>query len=141
MRQLDSAADCKDSYDVIIVGSGFAGIFFLKRALESGRVRSALVIERGEGRSLDWQIENQRNTADAFASERLIDQRRSKSKRWPFTAGLGGSSNCWWANAMRIHPLEFRLRSTYGVGVDWPIQYDELERFYCDAEEIMNISG
>ncbi|HMO01998.1 MAG TPA: GMC oxidoreductase [Oligoflexia bacterium] len=40
-----------------------------------------------------------------------------------------------------MHPNDFRLRSLYGVGLDWPINYDELESYYSQAEEIMQISG
>jgi choline dehydrogenase-like flavoprotein len=29
----------------------------------------------------------------------------------------------------------------YGVGVDWPISYEDLEPFYQEAEEIMGVSG
>jgi choline dehydrogenase-like flavoprotein len=38
-------------------------------------------------------------------------------------------------------PEDFRLRSLYGIGRDWPLSYDELENYYCEAEEIMAISG
>jgi choline dehydrogenase-like flavoprotein len=40
-----------------------------------------------------------------------------------------------------LHPSDFRLNSLYGVGHDWPIDYDELEPFYSDAEDVMSISG
>src|SRR5215831_11519303 len=38
-------------------------------------------------------------------------------------------------------PGDFELASRYGVGVDWPLRYDDLERYYGDAEAIMAVSG
>jgi choline dehydrogenase-like flavoprotein len=38
-------------------------------------------------------------------------------------------------------PDDFRLRSKFGIGVDWPVQYEELEPYYCDAEDIMQVGG
>jgi choline dehydrogenase-like flavoprotein len=40
-----------------------------------------------------------------------------------------------------MHPSDFRLKSLYGKGQDWPISYDTLEPYYSAAEEIMDISG
>ncbi|RWE71949.1 MAG: GMC family oxidoreductase, partial [Mesorhizobium sp.] len=49
--------------------------------------------------------------------------------------------NCWFAQTPRFHPKDFRLKSLYGIGLDWPLSYDDLEPFYCTAEAIMSISG
>jgi len=38
-------------------------------------------------------------------------------------------------------PDDFRLKSKYGIGKNWPVSYDELEKYYLAAEEIMSISG
>ena len=62
-------------------------------------------------------------------------------KPWLHSPIFGGGSNCWWGCTPRLLPNDFRLRSAYGVGADWPVQYDELEGFYQEAEEIMAVSG
>jgi choline dehydrogenase-like flavoprotein len=62
-------------------------------------------------------------------------------KPWVFRIAFGGSSNCWAACTPRFTPEDFQLRTRYGVGVDWPITYDELERHYCDVEDVMSVSG
>lgn len=54
---------------------------------------------------------------------------------------LGGSSLAWGAVAPRFLPNDFRMRSAHGVGVDWPLTYDELEPHYAAAERLMGISG
>lgn len=129
-----------DAYDCIIVGSGFASSFFLHAHLQrlppTARV---LVLERGPRSDHAWQIEN-RDTSPidpATTFERAGDP----DKAWTFSLGFGGSSNCWWACTPRMLPNDFKLRSLYGVGRDWPVSYDELEPYYSDAEEIMEISG
>ncbi|NJN80838.1 MAG: GMC family oxidoreductase [Caldilineaceae bacterium] len=33
------------------------------------------------------------------------------------------------------------MRTEYGVGADWPIGYDDLERYYAEVEEVMAVSG
>jgi choline dehydrogenase-like flavoprotein len=129
-----------DVYDTIIVGSGFASSFFLhahlRRMPATARV---LVLERGPHADHAWQVEHRSNSPvdEATTFERAGDP----AKEWLFSVGFGGSSNCWWACTPRMLPNDFRMRSVYGVGRDWPVGYDELETFYCDAEEIMQISG
>lgn len=130
------------NYDLIVVGTGFAGNFFLKRALEklpeSARV---LVLERGKMTTHADQVRMRANSETDAAS--LIRQTgmSPEEKRWVFNVGFGGGSNCWWAGTPRMLPSDFRIRSQYGVGIDWPISYDELEPYYCDAEEAMSIAG
>ena len=127
------------SYDLLLVGSGFASSFFLHRYLELAPVSArVLVLERGELRDHRWQIEHRDELErEARAACRL----EQSAKPWVFRLAFGGSSNCWWGCTPRFLPEDFRLQSTYGVGRDWPVSYDELEEYYCDAEEIMAVSG
>jgi choline dehydrogenase-like flavoprotein len=126
-------------FDLILVGSGFASSFFLHRYLQrTGPSARILVLERGELRDHRWQLaHNSELEQQALAS---YDRRRSP-KPWLFRLAFGGSSNCWWACTPRFLPEDFRLRSTYGVGRDWLVSYDDLEEYYSDAEEIMAVSG
>jgi choline dehydrogenase-like flavoprotein len=54
---------------------------------------------------------------------------------------LGGSSLAWGAIAPRLHESDFRMKSRYGIATDWPIGYEELERWYGEAERFMGVSG
>ena len=54
---------------------------------------------------------------------------------------VGGSSLAWGAIAPRFHAADFEMHKRYGVGVDWPLSYDELEPYYCKAEKFMGVSG
>ena len=129
-----------NQYDLIVVGTGFGSSFFLSRYLQyAPKNAKVLVLERGKNNSLDWQIVYRRNSALQY--EDTFTTISKNNKRWIYTPNFGGGSNCWWGCTPRMLPNDFRLASKYGVGVDWPISYDDLETFYCDAEELMSISG
>ncbi len=54
---------------------------------------------------------------------------------------VGGTSWHWAAHAWRNVPNDFHIKSLYGVGVDWPFDYKELEPYYQEAEDIMGVCG
>jgi glucose dehydrogenase len=53
----------------------------------------------------------------------------------------GGTTWHWLGNTPRHLPNDFRLKSQYGQGVDWPISYDDLEKYYSEAEKELGVSG
>jgi len=57
------------------------------------------------------------------------------------TMALGGSALHWGGTVPRFSREDFRVRSLYGVGFDWPIDLDDLEPFYCEAERRMGVAG
>jgi choline dehydrogenase-like flavoprotein len=59
-----------------------------------------------------------------------------------YTRALGGTSLHWLGTCLRMLPNDFKLRSTYGQGVDWPLDYEELRPFYEKAEwGIIGVAG
>jgi choline dehydrogenase-like flavoprotein len=54
---------------------------------------------------------------------------------------VGGTTWHWAAHMWRLLPNDFRIRSLYGVGKDWPVTYDELEPYYQEGEERTGVSG
>lgn len=136
-------------YDLILVGTSFASSFFLKKYLEkAGPKQRILVVERGKFLSHAQRLQYARKQPfglNSFISElsgleATYDNRQS-SKPWIFDPNFGGSSNCWTGCTPRFLPNDFRLKSLYGVGQDWPIGYEALESYYSEAEEIMQIAG
>lgn len=126
-------------YDLIIIGTGFAGSFFLKRYLEHAPKRArVLVLERGARDTKQWQLENQLTSS---IDPRAVFVSVPTGKLWYVSPGFGGNSKCWGGGGSRMMPGDFELRSRYGVGDDWPISYDDLEAHYCVVEEIMSIAG
>ncbi len=126
-------------YDLIVVGTGFASSFFLSAYLARCRADARiLVLERGRRDTHAWQL---RHRQPASTPPQTTFVNRHRRKQWFYTPALGGGSNCWWAVTPRMMPSDFALQSTYGVGTDWPLSYDELEEFYCQAEALMAVSG
>ncbi|KAF1049384.1 MAG: Fructose dehydrogenase large subunit [Xylophilus sp.] len=58
-----------------------------------------------------------------------------------YLRAVGGTTWHWAASCWRHLPVDLKMRSTYGVGRDWPISYEELEPYYCRAEEEMGVAG
>ncbi|MEP6883755.1 MAG: GMC family oxidoreductase [Gammaproteobacteria bacterium] len=129
-----------EHFDVIIVGTGFAGSFFLMRYLQHapGTAR-VLVLDRGRDDSKAWQIAN-RKTSSINADEVFVNTTPGR-KMWLTSPGFGGNSRCWWAGTMRMMPNDFRMRSQYGVGDDWPLTYDDLAPHYEIIEDVMQVAG
>jgi quinoprotein glucose dehydrogenase len=54
---------------------------------------------------------------------------------------VGGQAMHWGGVTPRFSPEDFRVRSLYGVGDDWPITYDDLEPYYVEAERRIGVAG
>jgi quinoprotein glucose dehydrogenase len=54
---------------------------------------------------------------------------------------VGGSALHWGGVCNRFSEEDTRLKSMYGLAVDWPIEWKELERYYCEAERRLGVSG
>ncbi|WP_172299105.1 GMC oxidoreductase [Pseudoruegeria sp. HB172150] len=125
----------KVRWDVVIAGSSFSAMFFLRGLPPDSRV---LIVEKGELVDHATQIEQRDDRAkDDYAMTNTSGHR----KDWFAHRLFGGNSNCWWGQTPRFHPNDFRLAELYGVGAPWPLDYDTLEPFYTEVEELMEIAG
>jgi choline dehydrogenase-like flavoprotein len=126
------------NYEAIVIGSGFGSFFFLHEFLRKPRSGRTLVVEWGAHKNHDWQVKNKANSIhDTDSLYTKVDG----EKPWHYSIAFGGGTNCWWAQSPRNHPNDFRLKSKYGVGADWPISYDDLSPFYSEAEQVMLIAA
>jgi len=136
----------RSHYDLVVVGTGFASSFFLKKYLSKVKDdKKVLVLERGIFYPHAERLKVRRDEETPFRKNEIIWSDLVKNfnpkKDWHFTTGFGGSSNCWWGCTPRFMPSDFKLKSLYGIAQDWPISYDELDPYYDEAEVIMAISG
>ncbi|HKG20768.1 MAG TPA: GMC family oxidoreductase [Blastocatellia bacterium] len=53
----------------------------------------------------------------------------------------GGTTLHWLGTCLRMLPNDFRLKTVYGHGVDWPISYEELKPYYEMAEREIGVSA
>ncbi|MCM5682322.1 GMC family oxidoreductase [Schlegelella sp. S2-27] len=126
-------------HDLVVIGSGFGSLFFIEGALRKRPQLRILVLERGQHRPASWQVEQGRNSdIDPRSTYRTP---AGHKEEWNFTVAVGGGTNCWYAQTPRFHPSDFRLHTLYGVGRDWPVDYDELEPYYLAAERKMAVAG
>ncbi|NWE22140.1 GMC family oxidoreductase [Pseudomonas sp. P7548] len=63
----------------------------------------------------------------------------------PFTSTYervgGGTTWHWVATCLRMLPHDFQMKSLYGVGMDWPIGYNDLQSAYCRAEAEIGVAA
>jgi choline dehydrogenase-like flavoprotein len=57
------------------------------------------------------------------------------------TMAVGGLALHWGGACNRFSEEDLRLRSMYGLAVDWPLEWADLERYYCEAERRLNVAG
>lgn len=134
--------------DVCIVGAGAAGGIL---ALELGRLGlSVIVLESGPRHDFKqrWQYvrtylkhENPWRTRLPGQDNYTVGGRLAYALDGRRVRGVGGSTLHWEGYALRFHADDFRLRSLYGVGEDWPIGYAELEPYYVGAEAAFGVAG
>lgn len=146
------------SADIIVIGSGVCGALAARHLARAGA--SVLMLEAGP-RITREQI-TARFRASPLKSDFLAPYPNSDMAPFPdykphdngylvqagpvpykaeYIRAVGGTTWHWAAQAWRLLPNDFRIQSLYGVGRDWPISYDDLEPYYCEAERIMGVSG
>jgi choline dehydrogenase-like flavoprotein len=63
----------------------------------------------------------------------------------PFTSdnvrAAGGTTLHWLGTTLRMLPNDFKMKKTYGHGVNWPFDYNSLKRYYEMAEQEIGVSG
>jgi choline dehydrogenase-like flavoprotein len=127
-----------DYFDTIIVGTGFASSYFLLEYLKHASLNERiLVLEKGDRPPYSWKVENQTNSDVPFNS--LIEN-ETPEKSWIQNIGFGGGS-CWTGNTPRMHPTDFQMKTLYGIGEDWPFDYEVLEPYISEVEQHMGIAG
>ncbi|GLT17678.1 dehydrogenase [Vibrio zhanjiangensis] len=58
-----------------------------------------------------------------------------------YTRVAGGTTMHWEAKILRMLPEDFSIRTSFGVGLDWPISYDDLMPYYRIAEREIGVSA
>lgn len=143
--------------DVIIVGAGMAGAMMAYDLAKGGR--RVLVLEAGPRFSREQILSRQREiweqdnsalypntdlaprTSPSREDESYIDNHGPLKFGAHYLRGVGGTTWHWQAVTPRFVPADFELNSRYGVGIDWPFSYTELEPFYTRAEREMGVAG
>jgi choline dehydrogenase-like flavoprotein len=130
------------SYDVIVIGSGAGGGTLVHRLAVSGK--RVLLLERG-----DWLAREPPNWSahDVFVANRYISpdtwyDDRGKPFQPQVHYFVGGATKLYGAALYRMRAEDFgELRHHDGISPAWPIDYDELEPYYTQAEALYQVHG
>jgi choline dehydrogenase-like flavoprotein len=129
-------------YDVIVIGSGAGGGTLARHLAPSGK--EILVLERG-----DWLPREPQNWS---AGDVFVDNRYVSEDTWydgdgkPFQPQVhyyvGGATKLYGAALYRMRKEDFgELQHQGGVSPAWPIPYEEMEPYYCKAEQLYQVHG
>jgi len=162
-------ASSSDSWDVVIIGAGVAGALVAWQLAEAGR--RVLILEAGEdGAPRAVLLENYAAASNKSlgspyvtsqpakipgpeqyggtqdppplsARDEYYDQQGKDKYLSTYERRVGGSTWHWLGHTPRLLPNDFNLKSLYGVGVDWPLSYNDLEPWYCAAEKALGVAG
>lgn len=61
--------------------------------------------------------------------------------RWWRSRMLGGRTNHWGRHSPRFGPYDFKPKSRDGLGMDWPVSYDEMAPWYDRTEKLAGVIG
>ncbi len=126
--------------DIAIVGSGVCGLLAAWQPLQAGR--RVAVLERGALKTHAEQLADGDVAADVPGARGNVESAPgTRPYPWSYVYGVGGSTLHWSGSAPRFTAADFRMRSSFGVMVDWPLSLDELLPFYRRAEQALGVSG
>jgi quinoprotein glucose dehydrogenase len=132
--------------DILIVGSGITAALMAARLAETTR-RRVTVVEAGGATTAFRDRGRARERWVAYGESPWqrdhLDDQNARGVTWGFSPSMhvGGLAMHWGGITPRYSPEDFRLRTLYGVGDDWPLTYEELDPFYQEAEERMGVAG
>ncbi len=131
-----------DIVDAVVIGTGAGGAPLMSRLAAAGL--SVVALEAGR----HW------TPADDFATDEVAQNKlfwtdeRLSAGGDPLAfgknnsgIGVGGSTLHYTAYTPRAQPDDFRIRTEFGVGADWPIGYEELAPYYDALERFLGVSG
>jgi len=130
--------------DICIIGGGISAAMLAQKLTELRPGASINIVEAGK-RLFDFENRmeyRRRNIAygeNAWPGDFIEDQ--AAKGIISRTMAVGGSAMHWGGTCNRFSEEDLRLKSMYGLYVDWPLEWKELEKYYCEAERRLGVSG
>lgn len=144
-------------YDVVIVGAGVAG-GLVANELAKQDVK-VIVLEAGPNEVNRQKLMKKFFVAAAktpespYADEKMAPrpevlnldgyyvQKGASKFGSTYERRVGGTSWHWLGTSIRLIPSDFKMKTNFGVGEDWPLSYDDIESWYGKAEKELGVSG
>ncbi|RQZ16659.1 GMC family oxidoreductase [Burkholderia sp. Bp9031] len=131
-----------DPVDFVIVGTGAGGGTLACRLAEHGF--SVVALDAGAW----WRPLEEFASDEAHQHKLFWTEERICDGENPLTLGsnnsgraVGGSTVHFAMVSLRFRPEWFRSRTALGYGVDWPLDWREMWRYYREVEQALKISG
>ena len=130
--------------DVCIIGGGITSAMLARKLSELKPGLGIIVVEAGKsifdvqnrGRYRERAIAyNEHPWPGDFIEDQQADGIIS------MTMAVGGLALHWGGACNRFSEEDLRLKSMYGLAADWPIEWADMERAYCETERRLNVSG
>lgn len=157
-------------FDAIVVGSGMTGGWAAKELAEQGLKTLVLERGRAVAHVKDyptallnpWELPNHNritqqdrreapiqsglylyghDTKHFFVKDQAHPYAQEKPFNWFRGYQVGGRSLMWARHVFRYSDLDFEANLREGVGIDWPIRYADLARWYERVERFIGASG
>jgi glucoside 3-dehydrogenase (cytochrome c) catalytic subunit len=159
-----------DTYDAIVVGSGISGGWAAKELTEKGLKTLLLERGRDVKHGVDyptanldpWDLPNHniltQQDLETYPIQRTVyhfgqddkhffvkDTEHNYDQLKPFWwiqgNQVGGKSLLWSRHTFRWSDIDFEANQKEGVGIDWPIRYNEIAPWYDYIERFIGVSG
>ncbi|MBA2479977.1 MAG: GMC family oxidoreductase [Planctomycetes bacterium] len=128
--------------DAVVIGTGAGGAPLTARLASAGL--SVVALEAGR----HWAPARDFATDERAQSQLFWTDERLSAGEDPLAfgnnnsgIGVGGSTLHFTAYVPRAQHDDLRLKSSFGVGEDWPLSYGDLEPYYDELERFLGVSG
>ena len=156
-------------FDAIVIGSGATGGWAAKELCEAGLKTLMLDRARMAEHAQDYPTEGRgafelpyRNRWSPGKQQRYSRNPTAEPDNYPFYASddehpyvydetkpfdwvrpavVGGKPLLWGRQSYRWSRQDFEANRADGHGIDWPIRYDDIERWYSHVERVVGIGG
>ena len=130
--------------DVCIIGGGISAAMLAQKLSELKPGVTIVVVEAGS-KIFDFEnrMAHRQRSLDygenAWPGDFIEDQ--AGAGVISRTMAVGGSALHWGGVTNRFSAEDLTLKSRYGLAVDWPLTWTDLENHYCEAERRLGVSG
>ena len=159
-----------NTYDAIVIGSGMSGGWAAKEFCEKGLKTLVLERGRNVEHIKDyptatmetWEFPHRlripqkvkdenpilsqcyafdESTEHFFVKDKEHPYQQVKPFSWIKGYQVGGKSLMWARMTQRWSDLDFEANIKEGIGVDWPVRYEDIAPWYSYVEKFVGISG